>query len=255
MQPAIDISNVCFRYDTREVLHKISLSVPEGAFAAMVGPNGGGKTTLLKLIIGLLTPRYGSIAIFGKSPQQMRRAIGYVPQFIHFDPDFPATALDITLMGRIDRHPFGIYSKQDKDIARDCLKAVNLSQCANRPFAQLSGGERQRVLIAQTLACQPHLLLLDEPCANLDPDSAIALCSLLKQLNESLTILMVSHNLEVVSTFVSHVICINSTADMHKINEMHCDPLTGSWMHISHNACPVSTSGVLAQHKHEHDDI
>ncbi|MBP5639244.1 MAG: ABC transporter ATP-binding protein [Victivallales bacterium] len=251
MKPIIKINNVCFKYDSREVLHDITLTISEGMFAVIVGPNGGGKTTLLKLILGLLKPRYGSISVFGMPPEQARTSIGYVPQAILFDDSFPATVLDIVLMGRIERHFFSIYSKKDKETALRCLKDVGLDELAERPFAALSGGERQRVLIAQAIASQPKLLILDEPGANLDPASAKTLFSLLKKLNQELTILMVSHNLEIVSNVVSHIICLNHTADMHDINQMHCDPLTGEWLHIQHDSCPVADAD-LHPDKHCH---
>lgn len=256
----IDIRSLCFRYDSREVLHDITFSVEQGMFAAMVGPNGGGKTTLLRLILGLLTPCHGSITVFGTSPEQARTRIGYVPQSIQFDAAFPASVLDIVLMGRLERHLFGLYSRQDRQVAEDCLAAVGLDGFGRRPFAALSGGERQRVLIAQALATEPSLLLLDEPGANLDPVSAHQLYALLKRLNERLTILMVSHNLEIVSTVVSHVICINHTADMHDIHDLAAVPMGGEWLHLRHDACPVALAcqdlpqhGTCSQpHDHEH---
>lgn len=249
MPPVIEISKVCFRYDSREVLHDISLTISEGMFAAIVGPNGGGKTTLLKLILGLLTPRYGTVKVFGRTPVEARTLIGYVPQSILFDDSFPATVFDIVLMGRIERHFFSLYDKTDKAIAHSCLEKVGLKGFEDRPFSMLSGGERQRVLIAQALASQPRLLLLDEPSANLDPESAIHLFDQLKVLNRELTILMVSHNLEIVSDVVSHIICLNHTADMHSIKDVHCDPLTGSLLHIQHTSCPVADED---SHPHHH---
>ena len=110
----ISISHLCFSYDAREILHEINLEITEGMFAAMVGPNGGGKTTLLKLILGLLTPKHGTIKVFGHEPQAARKRIGYVPQAILYDPNFPASALDIVLMGRVERHLFGGYRKNDR---------------------------------------------------------------------------------------------------------------------------------------------
>ena len=240
MPPVIDISNVCFKYDSREVLHDISLSITEGMFAAIVGPNGGGKTTLLKLILGLLEPRFGTVSVMGMSPEKARQQIGYVPQSIQYDAHFPASVQDIVLMGRLERHFCGMYTREDRRIARASLESVGLGGFGARPFSALSGGERQRVLIAQALASQPRLLILDEPGANLDPVSAQNLFSLLKSLNSTLTILMVSHNLEIVSNVVSHIICLNHTADMHDIHDVHCDPLTGAWLHIQHDSCPVS---------------
>lgn len=250
----IEIDKLCFRYDSREVLHNICLDIEEGMFAAMVGPNGGGKTTLLKLILGLLQPRYGTISVLGKSPKQARQDIGYVPQSIQYDPAFPASVLDIVLMGRVERHLCGLYAKQDKDVARHALEQVGLDNFGKRHFSELSGGERQRVLIAQALASEPRLLLLDEPGANLDPISAQNMFKLLATLNKNLTILMVSHNLEVVSNLVSHVICINHTADMHHIKDINAHNLTDAWLHLNHDNCPVAVSYKTEPHHFHRED-
>jgi len=238
---AIDISNLCFGYEEHEVLHNINLAIPERDFSIIVGPNGGGKTTLLRLILGLLTPRYGTVRLFGRQPAEMRRAIGYVPQSLAYDARFPVSVLDVALMGRVERHLIGGHRKLDREIAREALAQVGLADEAARPYADLSGGQRQRALIAQALASQPRLLLLDEPGANLDTPGVHTIYELLKRLNSELTIVMVSHNLSMVESFAHHVICINHTADMHGIEEVSTDGLrSGDWVHIFHQDCPVS---------------
>ena len=238
---AIEVSNLCFGYEEREVLHNIDLRIPERDFAIVVGPNGGGKTTLLKLLLGLLRPRYGTVRIFGEEPAALRRSIGYVPQSLSFDRRFPVSVMDIVLMGRIERHFWGGYSRQDRLVAMEALEEVGLADTAGRHFAALSGGQRQRVLIAQALASQPKLLLLDEPGANLDTPGVHTIYQLLKRLNERLTVVMVSHNLSLVESFAQHVICVNHTADMHSIDEVSAAGLhSGDWIHIFHDACPVS---------------
>jgi zinc transport system ATP-binding protein len=249
----ISIHHLCFSYDAREILHDVSLDIANGMFAAMVGPNGGGKTTLLRLILGLLTPRHGSIKVFGSEPSTVRSQIAYVPQAILFDPKFPASALDIVLMGRVERHLFGGYSRQDRDIAMKRLEDVGLKDYANHSFSELSGGQRQRVIIAQALASESRLLLLDEPAANLDQENATTLFDLLGKLNENVTILMVSHNLTLVSKYVSHVICVNQTVDMHRIEDIRSatDDLTG-WVHLIHQACPVTSGKKTDEQNHPH---
>lgn len=249
----ISIQHLCFSYDAREILHDVNLSITSGMFAAMVGPNGGGKTTLLKLILGLLTPRHGHVTVFGDSPAAARSRVGYVPQAILFDPKFPASALDIVLMGRVERHFFGGYRQADRAAALQRLDDVGLQDYANHSFSELSGGQRQRVLIAQALVSEPQLLLLDEPVANLDQENAVTLFDLLAELNKKVTILMVSHNLTMVSKYVSHVICVNQTVDMHPISDLQTvtDGLTG-WIRLTHRSCPVINGKKTDEQIHPH---
>lgn len=256
-EPVIDIRDVCFAYDSEEVLHNVNLQVRAGVFAVVVGPNGGGKTTLLRLILGLLTPRYGRIAVFGQSPAQARRLLGYVPQALNYDAQFPATVMDVVLMGRVDRHRFGPYRRADRLAAAQALAHVGLHEFGRRPFAALSGGERQRVLIAQALASEPRLLLLDEPGANLDPDSRHRIYGLLRELNHRLTIVLVSHNLKIVEAYASHVICVNRTAAMHRMDEVQTSALAdGAWLRLEHESCPIDSAGdaCLTPHLGEHGE-
>lgn len=241
MSFAVEIQNLCFGYEEHEVLHNINLAISQRDFAIVVGPNGGGKTTLLRLMLGLLEPRYGSVKIFGKAPTEARRKMAYVPQSLNFDPRFPISVLETVLLGRVERHLFGGPRLKDKRIALEALQEVGLADTARKPFAALSGGQRQRVLIAQALASQPELLLLDEPGANLDTPGVTTIYGLLKELSQRLTIVMVSHNLTMVEPFATHVICVNHTADMHSIQEVSREDLhAGNWIHIFHHECPVA---------------
>ncbi len=237
----ISLENVCFGYEQREVLHHLNLSIPRGAFTVIVGPNGGGKTTLLKLLVGLEKPRHGQITILGGRPEQVRRRIGYVPQSLSFDPEFPASVEDVVLMGRLGPSSLGLFRRHDREKARHCLELVGLEGYDKRPFPGLSGGERQRVLIAQALATEPELLLLDEPGANLDVNSSHRIYELLKKLNTSLTIIMVSHNLGLVVSFASHVICVNHTTSLHSISEISTEAFeNGDWVRLfHHHSCPI----------------
>ncbi|MDD4099402.1 MAG: ABC transporter ATP-binding protein [Lentisphaeria bacterium] len=247
----IEIEDVCFGYEHQEVLHNITLTLEEGQFAVMVGPNGGGKTTLLRLMLGLLTPRYGWIRILGQKPEQARRQVGYVPQSMHYDAQFPASVEDVVLMGRVERHWFGPYRQTDRQAAQTALARVGLDGFGRRPFRALSGGERQRVLIARSLASGPRLLLLDEPGANLDPSSGRQVYDLLRDLNRQVTILLVSHNLKVVASYVSHVICVNRTADMHRISDVARTLVDGDeWIQLNHVGCPVAAGGDVCSTPH-----
>jgi zinc transport system ATP-binding protein len=163
---AVHFENVFFSYDSVPVLEDVNFTINQGEFVSVVGPNGGGKTTLLYLILGLLEPDRGGIRILGKKPEAARKKIGYMPQSMNFDTQFPVTVMDIVLMGRLGNRWGGPYSKADKDIALRSLDDIGVAQLAKRPFSKLSGGQRQRVLIARTLACEPDILLLDEPTAN-----------------------------------------------------------------------------------------
>lgn len=255
MGAAVCIEDVCFSYDTREILHNISLSVEEGSFSVMVGPNGGGKTTLLRLILGLLSPRYGTISVLGRSPVQARQLVGYVPQSLQYDSQFPVTVEDVVLMGRVERHLFGNYDRHDREIAAASLAEVNLEGFENRSFQELSGGERHRTLVAQALASEPRMLLLDEPGANLDPENRRMLYELLGRLNQRLTILLVSHNLNVVASFATHIICVNRTADMHPIAEVSKTALSnGIWTHLMHEGCPVADPELEDSHTPHHGE-
>ena len=226
-QVIVEFRDVCFGYDTQEVLHNVSLKIGERDMVAVVGPNGGGKTTLLKLTLGLLEPRHGEITIFGEKPDRVRPRIGYVPQHIQFDPDFPVSAYDVVLMGRVDRHLGGPYCREDRAAARHALEKVGLSHLCRRAFADLSGGERQRVLIAQALVTEPQLLLLDEPTASVDVVMERNLYGLLKTLNETITIIVVSHNLNVVTRHASHVACVNRTASIVPTKKLATDGMHG----------------------------
>lgn len=217
----ISVENVCFSYGDQEVLHDISFVVEKNMFLGIVGPNGGGKTTLLRLIIGIEKPGRGIISVFEKKPVAARARVGYVMQQMHFDDRFPATVMDIVLMGRVGRHILGPYSSLDRDHAREALTRVGMEQFRSRPFPKLSGGQRQRVLIAQALAGEPDLLLLDEPTANIDSEGEAAVNTLLQNLAKTVTIVMVSHNINTVLDCASHVLCVNRTSAMNALADMH----------------------------------
>lgn len=219
-QVVLGFDDVCFAYEREEVIHNVDLTVPEKSLVAVVGPNGGGKSTLIKLALGLLQPRRGRVRVFGHPPQRVRHRIGYVPQQLRFDPAFPVSALDVVLMGRAERHWLGPYRKTDRVDAAEALERVRLTHLARRGFTHLSGGERQRVLIAQALVSNPDMLFLDEPTANVDVKVEQEIYDLLRILNERMTIVVVSHNLNVVTRHASHLACVNRTASLARIDEL-----------------------------------
>lgn len=217
----IDMRGVTFAYDDAPVLRDVTLSLPAGDFACFVGPNGGGKTTLLRLLLGLLTPQRGEVFVLGTSPREARRRIGYMPQHSQLDRRFPATAMDVVLMGRLGcGSATGPYSRRDRAAAEKSLHEVGLHDLREQSFSALSGGQRQRVLIARALACEPELLLLDEPTSSLDVTVEEQLYVLLEQLNRRLTIVMVSHDLGFVSTRVKTAVCVNRTVHTHATGDL-----------------------------------
>lgn len=218
---AVEISDLSFSYDGAPVICGATLSVREGEFVTLVGPNGGGKTTLVRLILGLISPTEGTVAVFGRAPVESRGRMGYVPQHSRTDPNFPARVLDVVLTGRLGKtRRLGGYTGNDREIALEALADVELADHARRPFSHLSGGERQRSLIARALASRPDILLLDEPTANLDVVMEKELYDILRRLKERLTVLLVSHDLAFVSGFTDAVACVNRTVAMHTTSEV-----------------------------------
>ncbi len=216
--PIIKITDLDFSYHEHPILEAVNLEVQKGELGSIVGPNGGGKTTLLKLLLGLLQPNRGEIEIFGVSPEKARPKIGYMPQHAHLDPLFPVSVLNVVLMGQIGKQSrsfWGGYSHQALEIAHQALAEVGLADCAKDSFQELSGGQRQRVLIARALCTEPQLLLLDEPTANIDQRSEENLYETLVHLNKRMTILLVSHDLGFVSQVVKSVICVNRQVVIH----------------------------------------
>lgn len=219
--PIISANNLSFSYNGNTVLENVNLTINENDFVWVVGPNGGGKTTLLKLFLGLLKPQSGTIKIFGNPPRKARRYIGYMSQHISLDNQFPVNVLEVVLMGRLGNGKgFGPFRATDKKIAAEVLQQVGLYQYRHKPFSELSGGQQRRLLIARALVSLPKILLLDEPTANLDANSEKDLYELLKNLNKKLTIILVSHDPAFVSDFVKRVVCVNRDVHEHPTSEI-----------------------------------
>jgi zinc transport system ATP-binding protein len=210
-KPAIvEIEHLDFAYDGSPVLEDITLLIPGGDFLGVVGPNGSGKSTLLKIILGLLHANRGSIRVFGRSPEQARHLMGYVPQHAELDQNFPITVMDVILLGRLSKIPLlGRFGKKDRLMAEEAMDKVSILDLRNRQFGTLSGGQKQRVLIARALVGKPKLLLLDEPTASIDGRVEEDIYEFLKKINEHVTIILVSHDLGFISSYVRHVACVN----------------------------------------------
>lgn len=212
----INISNLFYKYHKTDVLENINLSIKDDDFLAIIGPNGGGKSTLLKLILGLLTPQSGTIINNIKTNQ-----VGYVPQNTNLNIDFPITALEIVLMGHVSSQKklFG-YSKEDIACAMASLAKVSMTDFANSKIGDLSGGQRQRVFIARALCSNPKIMLLDEPTASIDVKGQREIYELLKELNKSICIVVVSHDISVLLNYAKNVAHINKNLVYHSLENV-----------------------------------
>lgn len=215
--PALEFKDISFSYTPgNPVLEKASFKLTQGESICIVGPNGGGKSTLIKLILGLQQPTSGEVLVFGASPQTMRHRVGYMPQHLSFDPQFPITVIDVVLMGRL-RTGLGLgpFTRNDRAAAINALEKVDLANRARSRFSELSGGQRQRALIARALVDDPDLLLLDEPTANVDQTIERQFRETLRSLAGEMSIVLVSHDLSFVSSWLGHVLCVNRDVHMH----------------------------------------
>lgn len=212
----ISIKNLSVRYDQHLVLEDINLSVNHRDFIGLIGPNGGGKTTLLKVLLGLAKPATGRIKILNKNIRRGRRHIGYVPQLAKFDRDFPINVWEVVRMGRLGKRPLlKNYTAKDDEVVAKVLQKVEMWHLRARPIGELSGGQQQRTYIARALASEPEILLLDEPTASIDPQMSASIYDLLEKLNESITILMVSHDMGAISSHVKSIGCLNRRLYYH----------------------------------------
>jgi len=233
-EEVIRFEDVWVRYDHVPVLEGINLSVRRGDYLAILGPNGGGKTTLLRTVLGLVPPWRGTVTVLGQPPSRSRGKIGYVPQHARYDKDFPISVWDIVLMGRLS-HRGGTpsYSREDREVATQALKAVDMLDYRQRQINDLSGGQRQRVFIARALAVRPQILLLDEPTAGIDMKVQTNLYDLLADLNKDMTIIIVTHDIGVVSSQVRRVACLNHRLIIHDEKQLTKEDIEETYQ------CPV----------------
>lgn len=196
------------------VLKNVGFSVCAGDFLGIIGPNGGGKTTLLRVILGLEKPSGGSVTVFGGMPGSCPERIGYVPQRLFFDREFPLSLRDLVLMGRLSKKKlFQRYNHIDRQKADEAICSAGLEQLAGRRIGALSGGELQRALIARALAGEPELLLLDEPTASVDPQMKTAIYDVLENQKRKLTIVVVSHDTDAIKRHVTGMVILDGTLE------------------------------------------
>lgn len=205
----IDVSNLFFRYGEDLVLRQVNFQMKRGEFLGIIGPNGGGKTTLLKLILGFLKPTEGHLEVFGRAPPDARSLMAYVPQGLRYDKQFPISVKELVLTGRLSRLPwYGVYRATDLQAVDEALEKVGISHLKDQPFGTLSGGQGQRALIARALVSEPQLLLLDEPTASVDPQAEMDIYRILQSLREQMSVVMVTHDLRAAVDLVDRVLLV-----------------------------------------------
>lgn len=192
------------------VLDDVDFDVHERDYVGIIGPNGGGKSTLLKIILGILEPDGGTIEVFGTDPARARAKIGYVPQYSRFDPDYPISAWEVVVSGLLGNKQLGSpIDESENEQVKTVLDELKLLHLKDRAIGELSGGQRQRILIARALVRDPELLLLDEPTNSVDEESERDLYELLRDLNERMAIITVSHDVDMISRHVKRICCLN----------------------------------------------
>jgi zinc transport system ATP-binding protein len=214
----IDIKNLSFSYNKELVLENINLHVEQKEFLAIIGPNGGGKSTLLKLMLGFLKPQKGSIKLFEDEPSKVLSQIGYVPQNTNINTNFPIKVIEVVMMGHVgSKRAIVGYKKEEILCARESLSRVGMLEFENKKIGSLSGGQRQRVMIARALCAHPKMMFLDEPTSSIDVKGQREIYELLKELNKTMTIVVVSHDISVILEYASIVAHINKNLSYHDI--------------------------------------
>ena len=232
--PVIEIKDLWFTFNRYPVLKAVDLTIYQNEFLALIGPNGGGKTTLIKLMLGILKTERGKVRIFGQAPRQVAHRIGYVPQDVGINGSFPISVHDLVLMGRLRPcQGWFRYSRKDYRVVQKALEKLDLWQYRNQRIKKLSGGQQQRAFIARALVTEPEILFLDEPISNVDTKGQTEIFSLLKELNKTITILVVSHDFMVLSSYIKSIACVNQRVHFHEAAE-----ITDEMLEMAYH-CPV----------------
>jgi zinc transport system ATP-binding protein len=230
----VEIEDLWFSHNGTLILREVNLTINARDFIAIIGPNGGGKTTLVKLILGLLEPDKGKISIFGRPNKEMVSRVGYVPQDIHVNRGFPISVQDVVSMGRLKGGGgFLRLLKNDKVRIQESLEKVEMWQYRTRHMDALSGGQRQRVFLARALVSDPEILFLDEPLSSVDTKGQTAFYDFLKDLNRKKTIVVITHDAMVLSSHAKSVACVNQDLFYHNAPEITADMLEMAYK------CPV----------------
>ncbi len=246
ISPVFEVSNLTFRANEQSILEEISLTILPGDYCAIIGPNGGGKTTLIRLLLGLEKPTSGQIKLFGQPINKFKRwsKIGYVPQrAAGLDQNFPATVLEVVKMGRIATQ--GLFAKatrEDREAIEEAMIKMDVTDIQNKLVGELSGGQRQRVMIARALASKPEVLILDEPNTGVDVISQKRFYKLLKELNaqEKMTIIFITHDIGVIVDDIGRLFTVNQTllTCNNPKEAISCDDMSALYgidAHLIHN--------------------
>jgi len=249
---AIEIKNLNVCYNGNFVLRNVNMNVAEGEFLGIIGPNGGGKTTLAKVILGIKEAREGDVLVYGMTPEKARGLVGYVPQFNTFEKDFPISVGEVVLTGLLGKaKPFRRYGKEELIKADSIMEMVGIMHLKEKGVKTLSGGETQKMLIARALATEPKILILDEPTASIDTKSKDSIYDLLRELNKKMTIILITHDLGVISAYVESIACLNVELFYHGESEINENIIEHTF------GCPVDLLAhgvphrVLKHHKKE----
>jgi zinc transport system ATP-binding protein len=254
IQPVVHIENLSVYYGQTAALSKVSLDIRPGEFLGIIGPNGGGKSTLIKAILGLVPITAGCVELDGQPAAGGQSHPGYVPQFSSLDRRFPITVFEVVLSGLIapGLRPFFRFSQADQRTAAQMLGQVGITKLRKRLITELSGGEFQKMLIARALVSRPSLLLLDEPTASVDTSSRDQIFSLLSELKSQMTIVLVTHDLLAISSHVSRLACLNGNLVYHgepALSEKVVQQLYGCPVDLIAHGVPHR---VLQTHHHDH---
>jgi len=246
----IEVRDVVFGYARERILDRVSLTVRRSDFLAILGPNGGGKTTLLKVMLGLLEPWSGTVE---RHVSTRDGAVGYVPQYASFDRDYPLTVTEVVRMGRLGRRGrLARWRSRDRQTVEGVLDRFRLLPLAHTPIGDLSGGQLQRCLIARALVSEPEILLLDEPLASIDAESREVLLDTLVELNAEVPVVVVTHDLTPLGTAVQQIACVNRKLHYHPQGRLTAEMLEEVY------GCPIELVAhgvphrVLAPHGHGH---
>jgi len=249
--PIISLRKIWAGYDLDTVLEDVSFDLFPRDYVGLIGPNGGGKTTLIKVILGLVPPRSGSVQVMGTDAAEGRKYIGYVPQLQISDKAFPINVWDVVSMGRIKPGFASLrLNAEDRQRVEEALRQTGMLALSKRSINEISGGQRQRIYIARALAAQPRILLLDEPTASVDPQASVQLYDLLAKLNEEISILLISHDMTAISAYVKTIGCINRRLVYHHDKSVSADMLQAGY------ECPVDLIAHGVPHRvfPAHDD-
>ncbi|MDD3787311.1 MAG: ABC transporter ATP-binding protein [Petrimonas sp.] len=260
MNKIIDIQSLSVGYENKpDVIRNVNLSVYENDFLGIIGPNGGGKTTLLKAILGLIKPAEGSISFFDAGRKVNSLNIGYLPQINQIDKKFPISVQDVILSGltpkgRIVKR----YTHSDKELARSVAEKMGVEELLSRAIGELSGGQLQRVLLGRAIIDNPKLIILDEPNSYVDKLFETNFYKLLGEINKNIAVILVSHDVGTIISMVKNIACVNGDLHYHAGGD-----ISSEWLQMAYDSCPIEILGhgalphrVVLQHDHsdhQHD--